>query len=676
MTDLVANLQVQVIAGRNLPGKDKHVNPYCKLFLADDKYELDRETKRKTQVCKKTIKPQWDASFSLVLMAKHKYLLLSCWHEGTYSKDTIGEILLPLSDLREPKSGWIALEHKRGSKKKGLVGGDLHVAVQVVSEKTENIKERQKTTQLINRLFKRQITPLDIYAEIPCTLLEKKENLFGTLVATKDMLCFYSERKHGRRKAFELSWWDLVDISSNSKDNLTVTTGVAGRPKETKLYTFEDLTETPHSNKGTIIDTWRKISTTERPKKSKRWLGSGRYSSLRSKRDKQSNDEELSEIADVTDFTQMSDLSVDDDDEVPEVFTNPLSRSLSDAPTMSSVLAAEAKDGSSASESSSFSIHFMAKRATSRYNPGMQFVYIKLLRCHNVPLQSYGKPNTFVETRAGPLLFVSEMVERDKAPLFSEEYLLEVVNEGNIVFSIFHRPEKSAPSSFLGEFVCPLSKIPSGELILLKKKFRTSRQTTRVTLMDSDQGPRAMTSAGRVQLRPCFHEEDGLLRIKVGRFKTLDSKAISENVYLTFKKDSLTRTTKKLSGKIIDFDEEFEFKRSEANQFLVVELYAQGGEKPLGRLSLPLKELHRELPNVWYEIPSTVNMLAKQNSKGVVFAHNPMAEDSPLREDSPLHVPNTSGRSPTQVMARTPLVYVGGVSVLVLLLAVIYMFVL
>lgn len=675
MTDLVANLQVQIIAARNLPGKDKHVNPYCKLYLADDKYEVDRETKRSTEVCKKTLKPEWDASFSLVLLAKHKYIILSCWHEGSYSKDTIGEIIIPLSDLHDPKSGWIALEHKRGSKKKGPVGGDLHVAVQVVGEKTENIKERQKTTQLINRLFKCQITPLEIYAEIQCTYLEKKGNLFGTLVATKNALCFFSERKHGKRKTFELSWWDLVDIAVKSKDNLTVIAGVPENPKETKTYLFEDLAETGHTNKAaSIIDTWTKMRSLPRPKKAKRRLGSGRYSSLRSKRDKPSNDEELSEIADATDFTQMSDLSADSDDDAQEAFGAPLSRSLSDAPAGASVLASD-RDPSSSSDNSSFRIHFMAKRAESRYNPGMQFVYIKLLRGQNVPTQSYGKPNTFVETRAGPLLFISETVEHDKAPLFSEEYLLEVANDGQIVFSIFHRSDKGAPSSFLGELVCPLSEIPSGELLLLKKKFNTQRQVTRVTQVNSDNGPRAMISAARAQLRICFREEDGLLTVKVGRFKTLDSKTIAEDVYLVFKKGSLTRTTKKQSGKLFDFNEEFEFKHSEVDQSLTMELYAKGSEKALGRLSLPLKELHRELPNVWYEIPSTVTMLAKQNSKGVVFAHNPMAEDSPFREDSPLHPPGSRdlAKSPA---GRSPLVYVGGVSVLVLLLAVIYMFVL
>ena len=93
----------------------------------------------------------------------------------------------------------------------------------------------------------------------------------------------------------------------------------------------------------------------------------------------------------------------------------------------------------------------------------------------------------------------------------------------------------------------------------------------------------------------------------------------------------------------------------------------------MGSLSLPLKELHRELPNVWYEIPSTTHVLPKVPSRGVMFSENPMAEDSPLREDS-LQMPgNTQVAKPA---ARSPLIYVGGVSVLVLLLAIIYMFVL
>lgn len=40
-------------------------DPYCKIWLEDERGAKDKESKRKTAVIKKTLNPEWNESFSL-----------------------------------------------------------------------------------------------------------------------------------------------------------------------------------------------------------------------------------------------------------------------------------------------------------------------------------------------------------------------------------------------------------------------------------------------------------------------------------------------------------------------------------------------------------------------------------------------------------------------------------
>lgn len=73
----------------------------------------------------------------------------------------------------------------------------------------------------LNNIYPKQL----LFLGVTCTYTNKKAR-FGNLVSCKEGLCFYTERKGGKRKAIEIIWWDIVDISTTT-DSITVSTTVS-----------------------------------------------------------------------------------------------------------------------------------------------------------------------------------------------------------------------------------------------------------------------------------------------------------------------------------------------------------------------------------------------------------------------------------------------------------------
>ena len=108
---------------------------------------------------------------------------------------------------------------------------------------------------------------------------------------------------------------------------------------------------------------------------------------------------------------------------------------------------------------------------------------------------------------------------------------------------------------------------------------------------------------------------------------------------------------------------------------LLVELFCKTSSNPVGTLTLPISAMHRDLPNVWYEIPSVSKIApapVRSTSKAIVFHQDPLAEDPPLLEEKGI----PKGKvAPSQVSSKPgipPLALAGAAGVIVLLLAIFF----
>jgi len=668
-----ATLHVDIMAGRALASKDRNglSDPYCKIVLEDERGVKDPESKRKTEVQKKTLNPQWNSSFSFVLSPKHKTLVIRCWDKDRIGSDFMGEIVIPLSDVgATPKEGWIPLQQKRNAKKQEKITGDLNVAVRISGDaSTVDLKEKQKVARTLNKLFDQTMSALDIISYVPCNMTAGSKTRFGTLVATGGALYFYSERKAGRRKVLDMTWWNIADMSADG-DSVTVTLGMKG-----KVYTFQDLVERGSNTLNKIIETWNEKSRQTKPaekRKSRLSFGSigKKHGTLKSMKDQTSSSDVL-DMVDISEYTDMSELSEappgspergDDVDFLKASIEDvkPIAAGRLPEKTQKTSLPVDADGIITAKSSDAPIVHFIAKRGPSIHNPGLDSLFIKLVECQNLPEQAYGAPNAFVETHVGVQLYISAIETGDRYPVFSEEYLVEANSEKDkeLVFSVFHKP-KGSKDEFIGEAVIKIEDIPVKDLTTIRKQLVNQSSSTRVVRKRG--ANHNVLSVGRAQVKVCYDIAKKFLRLTIVRFQALQD--TSDGVFMTVKAGSSSYFTQQKDGEYIEFNESFEFKSVPKDGNLILCVCNKRSGKPVGMLVVPVIELQRELPNLWVEIPVdtrsdskrqiTVNVpdedaskvskpISRTSGSAIKFSSDSFEDDEELNEEQLRKAPESA----------------------------------
>jgi len=661
------SLQLEIIAGRGLASKDRNgfSDPYCTIWFEDEKGVKDRASKRKTAVMKKTLNPVWkNESFSYVLLSKHKTLVIQCWDKDRIGKDFMGEIVIPLHDLGGScKQGWIALQQKRGAKKTEKVSGELNISLTISEEKRPNdLNDRQAAARTINLLFDRTLSALDIYCEMSCNFTDKTPT-FGCIIAAKDALYFYTERKRGRRKALELSWWDIVDIST-SGDTMTVSIGL-----KAKTYKFEDFVESEGNTIQGIINAWEKQSRLTKPDKKKSRLSLGsigkKKGKLKTMKDHTSTSDSniVEQLADITDYTEVSEPSFDENSDHSE--EHDLRLSIETAQPIAKGVLQEKKSAVPClpttpsgtiitNQKSPPMIHFIAKRMESKHNPGLTSVFVKLVECQFIPEQPYGAPNVFVETKIGPQLYISAVEPSDRHPVFGEEYVMEVNTAKHplLSFSVFHRPE-GGNSVLVGEFVMTIRDLENEELVTVRKDL--SGKPTATHTVDVGNSTRAPV-LGRIQANICFNAGQKSLIGHITKYQVISGS--TEGFILKVDIGEKVFKTKPLQGSVVLLDDKFQFEDIAKGNILTLRVCLKS-EKTIGHLNLPVVELNRELPNIWFEIPAISTFedkpqkpkaksekLKEQIRSPVKFSPASFEDDAPLQEEKPAKIPLQASSDP------------------------------
>jgi len=130
-------LYCTLIEGRNLAAMDGGVSsdPYCQVKASFNKQAF------KTKVVKKTLNPKWDQQFSFYVSAPTGNILIKVWDKDTLFDDKLGELTIPVEQLKngEALDQWFTLEGEP-KKKKGAHSshkGEIHVKLHFPSAKKE-----------------------------------------------------------------------------------------------------------------------------------------------------------------------------------------------------------------------------------------------------------------------------------------------------------------------------------------------------------------------------------------------------------------------------------------------------------------------------------------------------------------------------------------------------------
>ncbi len=127
-------LDVQVIAGRNLISKDSNgfSDPYCEVYLLDEKGEKIKSSKKKTAVIKKNLNPQWNETFSFKDIKPSLFggIQIDMYDEDKLSSEFMGQVTFSPSDLaadsnNNDKPLWRTLQSRPG--KSDAVLGEINL---------------------------------------------------------------------------------------------------------------------------------------------------------------------------------------------------------------------------------------------------------------------------------------------------------------------------------------------------------------------------------------------------------------------------------------------------------------------------------------------------------------------------------------------------------------------
>ncbi len=87
-----------MISGRNLASKDSNglSDPYCEIYVLDEKSQPIKKSKQKTKVIKKSLNPTWDESFSISTTSGNSGILIEMYDQDAVGTDEfMGRIIVP-----------------------------------------------------------------------------------------------------------------------------------------------------------------------------------------------------------------------------------------------------------------------------------------------------------------------------------------------------------------------------------------------------------------------------------------------------------------------------------------------------------------------------------------------------------------------------------------------------
>jgi len=121
---------LKVVSGRNLASKDSNglSDPYCEIYLLDEKGQPNKKSKQKTKVVNKNLNPTWDETFNFTAPpgAACAGILIEMFDKDAIGTDEfMGRIIVPTNNFKMEKDEWIALEQRENKDEE--VKGDICV---------------------------------------------------------------------------------------------------------------------------------------------------------------------------------------------------------------------------------------------------------------------------------------------------------------------------------------------------------------------------------------------------------------------------------------------------------------------------------------------------------------------------------------------------------------------
>jgi len=122
---------IQILAGRNLVSRDSNglSDPYCIVSFVDHQGSVVGKQTKKTKVKSKTLNPKWEETIELSIETAASYLEVSIMDEDKVGKDeSMGRVLLPLSQLNQPDEKWHTVNPKDESE---TVSGEISLKIAI-----------------------------------------------------------------------------------------------------------------------------------------------------------------------------------------------------------------------------------------------------------------------------------------------------------------------------------------------------------------------------------------------------------------------------------------------------------------------------------------------------------------------------------------------------------------
>jgi len=101
-------------------------DPYCEIYILDEKGQQNKKSKQKTKVIKKSLTPSWNETFTITAPAGTSGILIDMFDSDQIGTDEfMGRIIVPTSKFDSNKEEWIVLEQRENKDEE--VKGDICV---------------------------------------------------------------------------------------------------------------------------------------------------------------------------------------------------------------------------------------------------------------------------------------------------------------------------------------------------------------------------------------------------------------------------------------------------------------------------------------------------------------------------------------------------------------------
>ena len=98
-------------------------DPYCELYVLDDKLQVDKKTKQKTKVIKKNLNPKWNETFTFQVPVTSKGIMIDMFDEDLIGSDEfMGTVTVLPGMFQMDQEVWLPLNKKSATDE---VKGDI-----------------------------------------------------------------------------------------------------------------------------------------------------------------------------------------------------------------------------------------------------------------------------------------------------------------------------------------------------------------------------------------------------------------------------------------------------------------------------------------------------------------------------------------------------------------------